>query len=93
MKMIWSALWVIVGLLSGREITRFILSINTPSPRLDAMLEWLISCFSSEAANNPDIVFTTGALLTMLLSTGISMAVIYLLWQLGMRRRWLRSEP
>lgn len=87
------ALWIIVSLLAGREITRFILSIDAPSPRLDAMLEWLISCFSSEAANNPDIVFTTGALLTMLLSTGMSMAVIYLLWQLGVRRRWLRSGP
>lgn len=86
-------LWIIVSLLAGREITRFVLSIDAPSPRLDAMLEWLISCFSSEAANNPDIVFTTGALLTMLLSTGVSMGAIYLLWQLGMRRLWPRSEP
>ncbi|AFC85095.1 hypothetical protein [Frateuria aurantia] len=93
MKRLRNVLWIIVSLLAGREITRFILSIDAPSPRLDAMLEWLISCFSSEAANNPDIVFTTGALLTMLLSTGMSMAVIYLLWQLGVRRRWLRSGP
>ena len=93
MKRLRCALWIIVSLLAGREITRFVLSMDTPSPRLDAMLEWLISCFSSEAANNPDIVFTTGALLTMLLSTGVSMAAIYLLWQLGVLRRWLRSGP